>query len=163
MFCQRCGGQTEERRVDGRSRPVCTQCGAVTWLDPKLAVAVILERNGSILLGKRSDGVASPGRWSFPSGFVERGEVVTEAAIREVREETGLTIVVGQLLGVFSETSNPVVLVVYIGDKAEGEPTAGDDLIELDWFRPDVLPELAFDHDIEIIRRWQEWKSSLAT
>lgn len=162
MFCQRCGGSTEERQVDGRLRPVCVKCGAITWLDPKLAVAVIIERDGRILLGKRGDGVSSPGRWSFPSGFVERGEVVTEAAIREVREETGLTIEVGPLIGVFSEAHNPVVLIVHTAEDPGDEPTPADDLIELDWFSPDALPELAFDHDIDIITSWQRWRGSRA-
>lgn len=162
MFCQRCGGPTEEREVDGRRRPVCTRCGAVTWLDPKLAVGIIIERDGCILLGKRADWVASPGRWSFPAGFVERGEVVEEAAVREAREETGLTVTVGPLLGVFSETGNPVVLAVYPALTQNGDLAPGDDLTELGWFAPDSLPDLAFDHDTAIIARWLDWRGSRA-
>lgn len=162
MFCQKCGGPTEERGVDGRMRPVCTQCGTVTWLDPKLAVAVIIERHGCILLGKRADWVSSPGRWSFPAGFVERGEVVENAAEREAREETGLAVAVGSLLGVFSEPGNPVVLAVYATTVTGGELVPGDDLTELGWFAPDALPDLAFDHDLAIISTWQRWRGSRA-
>lgn len=160
VFCQRCGGTTEERLVDGRQRPVCTQCGAVTWLDPKLAVGLIIEHAGLILLGKRASWVASPGRWSFPAGFVERGEDVETAAAREAHEETGLTITVGPLLGLFSEAGNPVVLAVYTTPSFSGTLQPGDDLMELAWFSPDALPELAFDHDLAIITRWQEWRDS---
>lgn len=162
MHCQKCGSPTEEREVDGRLRPVCTACGAVTWLDPKLAVAVIVEQDGCILLGKRADWVASPGRWSFPSGFVERGEAVEDAALREAREETGLTVTVGPVLGVFSETGNPVALVVYPAIAFQGELAAGDDLTDLAWFAPDALPDLAFDHDLAIIHSWQSWRGSRA-
>jgi ADP-ribose pyrophosphatase YjhB (NUDIX family) len=160
VFCQRCGGTTEDREIDGRLRPVCTSCNSVTWLDPKLAVAVIIERDDRILLGKRADWTRSPGKWSFPSGFVERGEVVEKAAIREVQEETGMTIEVGPVLGALSETGDPVVLLLYTAISATGEPAPGDDLTELAWFSPAGLPELAFDHDPLIVRIWQDWRSA---
>jgi 8-oxo-dGTP diphosphatase len=160
IHCQRCGGRTEEREHDGRRRPVCVACGAVTYHDPKLAVAVIIERDGRILLGKRAGWTRSPGTWSFPAGFVERGEVVEAAAIREVREETGLTVTVGPVLGALSEPDEPVVLLPYPAVTVEGEPVPGDDLTELAWFAPESLPTLAFGHDLEIVRLWQHWRGS---
>lgn len=162
MYCQRCGGPTEEREHDGRARPVCTSCGAVTYLDPKLAVTVVIERDGRVLLGKRAEWTRSPGKWSFPAGFVERGEVVEEAAIRETREEVGLAIEVGPLLGVLSEAGEPVVLLVYPATSVIGEPVADDDLTEIGWFPPDNLPELAFDHDPHILRLWHDWRGARA-
>jgi len=162
MFCQQCGGPTEDQEHDGRLRPVCTSCGAVTWLDPKLAVTVIVERDGRILLGKRAEWTRSPGKWSFPAGFVERGEVVETAAIREVREEVGLEVELGPILGVLSETGEPVVLLVYPATMVTGEPVASDDLTEIGWFALDGLPELAFDHDPQIIRLWQDWRGARA-
>ncbi len=161
MFCQRCGGPTEERKHDGRPRPVCTSCGTVTWLDPKLAVTVIIEREGRILLGKRAAWTRSPGKWSFPAGFVERGEVVEVTAIREVREEVGLDVQLGPLLGVLSEPGETVVLLVYPALSATGNPVPGDDVTEIGWFSPDdpaTLPDLAFDHDVDILRLWQDWR-----
>lgn len=162
MFCQRCGGATEQQDRDGRHRPVCLVCGAVTFLDPKLAVTVIIERNGRILLGKRADWTRSPGKWSFPAGFVERGEVVEQAAIREVREESGLTIEVGPVLAVLSETGEPVVLLVYPATSVIGESTPGDDFTDIGWFAPDDLPQLAFDHDPAIVQVWQDWRGPRA-
>ena len=163
MYCQRCGGVTSEQERDGRLRPVCTMCGAITYLDPKVAVAVIIADNGRILLGKRADWTRSPGTWSFPSGFVERGEVVEQAAIREAREETGLTVEVGPVLGVLSEPDEPVILIVYPAVAFTGEPAPGDDLTDLAWFDSGDLPQLAFAHDIDIIRRWQDWRGSRHT
>ncbi len=157
LYCQRCGQVTAERQVDGRSRPVCLGCGAVTFLDPKLAVAVLIERAGRILLGRRGPGAREAGRWSFPAGFVERGEPVEDAAVREAREETGLAIALGPLLGLYSAPGETVVLAVYAAT-ADGDPVAGDDLEAVGWFAPDDLPDLAFPHDRRILTDW--WRVS---
>ena len=155
LHCQGCGGRTGEREVDGRERPVCEVCGAVTYLDPKLAVAVLIERGGRILLGRRGPGTRASGRWSFPAGFVERGERVEDAATREAREEVGLRVEIGPLLGLYSETGETVVLAVYAA-QAEGNPVAGDDLEAVGWFAPDDLPNLAFPHDARILQTWRD-------
>lgn len=139
--------------VDNRLRPVCQSCGAVTYLDPKLAVAVVLQRDGRVLLGRRGEGTRAAGKWSFPAGFVERGEVVEDAAIREVREETGFTIRLGGLVGLISTPGETVVLAVFTGSILSGDERPDDDLTELGWFAPDDLPDLAFSHDAEIIER----------
>jgi ADP-ribose pyrophosphatase YjhB (NUDIX family) len=151
VHCQACGGVTTEQTVDGRLRPVCTQCGAVTYLDPKLAVAVVLQREGRVLLGRRGAHTRAAGKWSFPAGFVERGEVVEKAAVREVLEETGFDIALGPLIGLISSEGETVVLAVYAGEIVAGAQQPGDDLTELGWFAPDALPALAFPHDARII------------
>jgi ADP-ribose pyrophosphatase YjhB (NUDIX family) len=137
-------------------RPVCTACGRTTYLDPKLAVAVLVAHNGRILLGKRGAHTREPGKWSFPSGFVERGERVEDAATRETEEETGLSVDLGPVLTLVSATGETVVLAVYPAVRFSGEIRAGDDLVEVRWFPLDGLPELAFPHDAEIIRLWRE-------
>jgi mutator protein MutT len=149
-----------EREVEGRVRPVCVACGAVTYLDPKLAVAVVIERNGRFLLGRRGVSTRAAGKWSFPAGFVERGERVEDAAVREAEEEIGLPVRLGPLLGLYSEEGEAVVLAAYVGTVAAGEPTANDDLEAIDWFSPDDLPELAFPHDTHILDDWRRWKRS---
>ena len=70
-------------------RPVCSACGAVFFLDPKVVAGVITELDGRVVMIRRN---LEPGlgRWTFPAGFVDRGEVVEEAAAREVKEETGV-------------------------------------------------------------------------
>ena len=153
MHCQQCGGTTDEYLADGRLRPVCQMCGAVTYLDPKLAVAVVVQQENKILLGRRGPSARAAGKWSFPAGFVERGEVVEDAAVREAMEETGLTIALGSLIALLSSPGEIVVLAVYTGTILDGVETAGDDLTELGWFPPDALPELAFPHDRAIIDR----------
>jgi 8-oxo-dGTP diphosphatase len=156
IFCQQCGGRTAFQQRDGRERLVCERCGAVTFLDPKLAAAVIIERNGQLLFGLRGPSASGSGKWSLPAGFVERGEQVEDAAIREAREEVGLDVALGPLLGLFSENGETVVLAVYLTTSYKNEPVAGDDHIDLAWFKPDDLPELAFARDAAIVRLWRE-------
>ncbi len=160
MFCQQCGGSTEQLDIQGTPRPVCTSCGAVTYLDPKLAVAVVIERDGRFLLGRRGVGTREAGKWGFPAGYVDRGEVVEAAAVREAREEVGLEVVLGPLLGLLSSEGESVVLAVFAAEIAEGEPVAGDDLIDVGWFSPDALPPLAFAHDRHILTAWHDWRGA---
>ena len=155
LFCQACGGPTAVAGVDGRPRPVCTRCGAIVYLDPKLAAAVVIARDDRLLLGRRREGARAAGRWSFPAGFVERGEPVESAAAREAREEVGLDVAIGPLIGLYSRAGETVVLAVFAGSAAADEPVAGDDLDAVGWFPLDALPELAFPHDARVIADWQ--------
>jgi len=157
-FCPRCGGATELRLSDGKSRPVCTRCGRTIYFDPRLAVAVVIERDGLILLGLRGEGTREPGKWSFPAGFVDRGERVEAAAVREIREETGIEINDLALLDLRSSDGEATVLAVYVATRFRGEPSAGDDLAEVGWFDPDDPPDLAFAHDPGIIEAWRSWR-----
>jgi mutator protein MutT len=156
IFCQRCGGATELHLHDRQERPKCVECGAITFFDPKLAVAVLIERDGKLLLGRRAEGAREAGRWSFPAGFVERGEVVQAGAAREVLEEVGLTVEIGPLLGLFSYKDEDVVLAVYVAARVSGEPVAQDDLDKVEWFDLNSLPDLAFPHDRQIIENWRK-------
>ncbi len=148
------------RPSDGRLRPVCTRCGRTTYLDPRLAVAVVIEQDGLILLGLRGEGTREPGKWSFPAGFVDRGERVESAAIREIREETRIEIDELVLLDLRSSDGEATVLAVYAAVGFRGEPSAGDDLTEVGWFDPDDPPDLAFAHDPGIIETWRSWRET---
>ena len=152
--CLRCGGVLLPRLVDHRERPNCPSCGWTHFLDPKVAAAAVLELPGGILLCRRA---IEPGlgRWSFPAGFVDRGEVVEEALRREIREETGLEARLDGLIGVYSHPGNPVVLIVYAA-AAHGNPRVSAEASEVGVFTPDCLPELAFEHDLRIIQDWKE-------
>lgn len=117
-----------------------------------------MARQGRVLLVQRNHEPGF-GLWSFPSGYVDRGEVVEEAAAREVAEETGLEVRIMGLLGVLSRTGEPVVFVIYEGE-SEGEPAAGPEALAVGFFDPDDLPPLAFEHDRTIIERWREERQS---
>lgn len=153
QYCPHCGRAIERRHVAGRLRPHCSHCQVTFFADPKLAVAVLVEQDGKVVLQRRTIDPGM-GRWTFPSGFVERGERVEDAAVREVREEVGLDVRLTRLLGLYSTSGHPVVLVVYVAEPIGGQLTAGDESDDVGLFAPDELPELAFDHDADIIRAW---------
>jgi 8-oxo-dGTP diphosphatase len=155
-YCPRCATPLVARVQEDRERPTCPGCGFIHYLDPKVAVAVVLGDEHGVLLGRRNVDPGS-GRWSFPAGYVNRGEVLEEAAVREVREELQVPVRLTRLVGVYSTRGDPVVLVVYAGEVELGaQPRAdGHELSEVRRFPLDALPELAFPRDRRILRDWQ--------
>src|SRR5215207_9770482 len=99
-FCPQCAGVLALREIKASEpmRPVCTSCGQVIYLDPKVAVGTIIgDDTGRLVLVRRA---IEPGYglWVFPGGYVDRGEGVESAAIREAREEAGLDVRLDGLL-----------------------------------------------------------------
>lgn len=156
-FCPLCGTRIETREAFGRERPVCPQCGYIHFQDPKVAVGVLIEQDGKLLLTRRNH-EPKMGEWSFPSGFVDAGEKIEDAAVREAKEETGIDVEIDALLGVFSEAGDRIVYIAYAGFAKGGELQAGDEAIEVAYFDANNLPPLAFAHDPEIIRRWNIYR-----
>jgi len=113
-FCPLCGGPIERRPIppEGKPEMVCSGCSFVYYLSQKVVAGTIPVDNGRILLTRRAIH-PSHGKWTFPGGYVDWGECVDRAAIRETHEETGLTVELGGLIGVYSYPSAPVVIVVY--------------------------------------------------
>jgi 8-oxo-dGTP diphosphatase len=152
-FCRECGVHLQPQIAFGRVRGVCPDCGAVDFEDPKVAVGVVVELDGRIVLGKRNH-EPKLGCWSFPSGFVDSGEVLEDAALREVEEETGLSVRLDRLLGVYSRKGERVVFVAYAGAVVGGSLSPGEECMEVASFAPDQLPELAFPNDAAILAAW---------
>lgn len=158
-FCPRCASPLQESEVAGKFLPKCTACDFVAYRDPKVAVGVVTGQDAGVLLGRRNH-EPGMGLWTFPSGFVDAGEIVEEAAVREVKEETDVDVRIEEVLGVFSEAGNPVVFIVYAGTIIGGTPKPGPETTEVGFFPPDGLPPLAFGRDVEIIQRWCEREKS---
>ena len=158
-FCQRCGHRLAQRAVDSIPRPYCPGCGYVVFLDPKLAAVVLATTDGKLVMVRRATEPAI-GRWSFPSGYVDRGEAVEDAAVREVKEETGLDIEIAELVGLYSRSGNPVVLAVYSAQVVGGLMEPGDEVQETALFDPDELPALPFPHDDQIISDWRRLRNA---
>ncbi len=117
---------------------------------PEVAVDLVIEmidRPGRpVVLVRR--GHPPPGH-ALPGGFVDIGETVEHAAKREAREETGLDVILGDLLGVYSDPARDprghTVTIVYLAT-ASGQPVAGDDAADILVTDPEAAPPLAFDH-----------------
>ncbi len=154
LFCQRCANPLSHKLIDGKSRPYCPACGFILFLDPKVAVAVLAMQDDGLIMVKR--GVEPHlGEWAFPSGFVDRGEIVETAARREMKEETGLDIALTALIGVYSQQDSPVILIVYAARITGGSLTPGHDAQDARPFPLTALPPLPFPHDARILSDWQ--------
>lgn len=154
-FCPKCGGALERRCLKQAEpeRLVCRACGFVFFLDPKVAVGTVISLEGRILLVRRAIEPAY-GKWVFPGGFVDRGESLEAAAIREAREECHLLVRVSRLLNIYSSADHPVIVVVYIAEAIGGEAAAGDETLEAKAFVPAAIPwdELAFPSTAQALR-----------
>ena len=157
-FCDQCGFVLSTKYKEGIHRPYCKQCDSIKFIDPKIAVLSVASMQNEIVLVKRSN-PPYQGKWSFPAGFVDRGENIKDATIREFREETGLNAQVDKLLGVYSEKNDPVVLIAYSLNITGGTLKAGFDAIEVNLFRFIDLPKLPFKHDYDILRAWIDYKN----
>ena len=153
-FCSGCASVLEIQDVEGHQRPVCPNCGRVVYHDPKIAATCIVERQGAVLMIKRDNQVGF-GLWSMPGGYVDRGEVVEEAAAREVLEETGLQVEVKNLVGLFSEAGHPVIVVAFAAVETGGRLAPGPEAQDVGFFPLDGLPEMAFPRDQLILDKWQ--------
>lgn len=154
-FCPRCAAAIT---VSG-PRAECASCGYVTYANPATSVCALVVREGCVLLGRRA-AEPSAGKWDLPGGFVEEGEDALDALRRELQEETGLEIDVGEFVGAFADRyGDRGTLNLYWIAAAAGEPVAADDVSELRWFSRGELPaeeEIAFSNVAEVLRRWQQ-------
>ena len=124
--------------------------------NPYPTVDVVVRIEGRIVLIER---LHEPIGWALPGGFVDYGETVEHAAIREVHEETGLDVELDGLLGVYSDPKRDPrqhnLSVVFVGT-AVGEPKGGDDAGRAELFSLTELPELVFDH-AQILDDYKTW------
>ena len=157
-FCPVCSRPLEARLLKATepTRLVCTDegCGYVLYLDPKVAVGTIIRgRSGGLLLLKRA---IEPGlgKWVFPGGYVDRGEEVVRAAVREAREAAGLEVRIDRLINVYSYEGRSPVIIVYSATMIGGELAIDDESSEIREFSIDEIPwdELAFRSTREALK-----------
>jgi len=154
-FCPRCGDRVAMLVRYGSLRPVCPACGFVQFANPRVAAVVFVTDGDRVLLVKR--GVPpEQGRWALAAGFVEFGEPPEAAALREMKEETGLDIVIERMLGLSFNAADKVIVILYQGRFVGGTLAGGDDVEEARWFSRDELPELAFESTRNAVRDWLE-------
>ena len=152
-YCSGCASILGVKEVSGTLRPVCPSCGKIVYYDPKVAAVTIVAREGKVLLVRRAN-EPGYGLWSVPGGYVDRGEVVEEAAAREVFEETGLKVVIDQLIGLFSEAGRTVIVAAFSGLEQGSQLKAGSEALDVGFFELDSLPPMAFPGDARMLESW---------
>jgi ADP-ribose pyrophosphatase YjhB (NUDIX family) len=159
-FCPVCGQSLEARvlKATEPKRLVCTSgtCGFVFYLDPKIAVGTVIRMpDGRIVLVRRA---IEPGygKWVFPGGYVDRGEEITLAALREAREESGLEVTIDRLINLYSYAGRTPIIVVYAATCVGGVLAVDDEGLEARAFEPDEIPwtELAFRSTHDALREY---------
>ena len=158
-YCPRCGQPLSDAFTFGKQRRVCTACGFIHFQDPKVAAVVFITDNGRVLMVKRS---VDPqiGKWALPAGYIDYGEDPREAAVREVREETGLDVHITRLIDVLGPGAQPEgpanIVILFEAEISGGTLAAHDDAEQAVFLAPEEIPteEIAFDSTRLLIRRW---------
>lgn len=156
-FCPLCGGPLENRllKAGEPERLVCTACGFVFYIDPKLAVLALVPYQGGLVMVRRA---IEPGYglWVVPGGFVDVGEKVEDAVVRETLEEANLKVRVVRLLNVHSYRDSRTVVLSFITEPLFGEVAAGDEELEARVFSPQDIPwdQIAFRSTLDAVKEY---------
>jgi 8-oxo-dGTP diphosphatase len=159
VHCSGCGaalGQPSEAAAVS-----CAVCGEVHYRNAKPCAGVLIERRGRLLLARR--GVPPHlGDWNVVGGFVQPDEHPEDAAIREAREETGLDVAIGELVGMWVDRYGDLpgddftLNIYYRACPLGGRQVAQSDVTELEWFEAGSLPpNMAFEHEAEVLEAWR--------
>jgi ADP-ribose pyrophosphatase YjhB (NUDIX family) len=166
VYCPRCSAPLAEGIRFGRTRKYCRYCGFIHFQDPKVAVGALISDGRRVLLVRRAV-VPRMSYWALPAGYMDGDELPEEALLREVLEETGLHVEVGDLQAVvpldgWGEQRG--LLLVYRAEPRHPlqELLPDDDVSEVKWFEPEEIPwdELAFASTGEFLRRWSTLMAS---
>ena len=154
-YCARCGQAVTIRIVEDRPRVVCPACDAVFYENPlPVAASVVLNDRREVLLVKRQR-EPHKGEWCLPMGFAEMGETIADAALRELKEETGVQATFLRLLDADSFDSDfygELLIVTYELQKIGGSEQAGDDAEEVRYYPVAEPPPLAFSSNERALR-----------
>ena len=160
-YCPYCAGPIVEEVRFNAVRPVCSSCGFVQFHDPKVAVIALAVHWNKVLLIQRAVDPAK-GKWSLPGGYMDAGEMPQEALKRELQEEVGLSVKIGELIEIFpmvNDEEERIGIVLAFGGEPTGSPDipfVADDAQDAGWFSPDEIPsELAFESTETLLDSWK--------
>jgi mutator protein MutT len=150
----------KETLVENRLLPTCPSCGLIVYFNPKVAAGVIIEDGEGTILIRRGIEPAY-GKWTFPGGYVNRGERPEDAAVREVAEEVGLNVSLTALHGIYSYTNHPIIVIVYRGLIVDGTLNVSPECLDVRHVSPSAIPwdDLAFPSTAEALRAWGKLSS----
>ncbi len=161
-YCPNCGGPISQKvpNDDNRERAICDDCGTVHYKNPLIVVGCVAERDGKVLLCKRS---IEPryGYWTVPAGFMELGETLAGGAAREILEEACATVEMGDLFASVDVVDAGQVHLFFKG-KLVGEYGVGEESLEAELFSEKEIPwdELAFQSGTFALRKYFEDRGS---
>lgn len=157
-YCSRCGTALALTPLpeESRDRLACAGCGFVAYVNPRMVVTTLpVTDDGEAILIRRG---IEPGRglWAPPGGFLEVDETVTEGAARETLEETGLLVVPGRIIGLYSRLEAGVVTLTLEARIVGGAPQLTPEALEIRAFAPDAIPwdEIAFKTSWYALADW---------
>jgi ADP-ribose pyrophosphatase YjhB (NUDIX family) len=156
--CSRCGGPLVYGPVEGedRKRHLCTSCGCVTYVNPRLVVTTLpVTADGRLVLIRRAipPGI---GTWAQPGGFLEADETVVQGAVRETFEETCLLVEPTNIVGIYSRPQAAVVVIAYEASIVGGEMRTTPESLEVRAFPVEDIPwdGLGFNTTLWAVRDW---------
>ncbi|TKB72597.1 MAG: NUDIX hydrolase [Nitrospira sp.] len=156
-FCSGCGSPVTKKIPTGDNLPrfVCDSCLAIHYHNPKIVAGCIPEWDGHILLCRRAIEPKS-GLWTFPAGFMEIGESIEQAAVRETREEAQAEVEGICLFAVLSIPHIGQAYLVFRGPMSSPDFGAGEESLEVQLFSPSAIPwdKIAFPVVEEALRRY---------
>ena len=159
-YCPACAQRLESKqlKIGDRKRLVCVGCGNILYLDPKVAVGTIIAMADTRIVMVRRAIEPGYGLWVFPGGYVDRGEVVSTAAVREAREEAGIDIRLNGLVSIYSYPDRPPVIIVYAATAITADLRHDDESLELATFSESEIPwnNLAFRSTREALRDYYD-------
>lgn len=159
-YCPHCRSELATRSIEEIERLYCPSCGEVFYRNSKpCAGAFVTNPEGQLLLTRRA---VEPfkGQWDLPGGYLEDGEHPEAGAIRELREETGLTVRITGLVGIYMDTYGAggasTLNIFYEAEVVSGEMAVQGDVSELAWFAPTELPlsSFSFENGRQAISDW---------
>ena len=157
-FCANCGTALVEGipPTEHRERMACPACGHIAYVNPRLVVTTIPVTDAGEALLLRRGIEPSRGKWAQPGGFMEIDESVTEAAIRETLEETGILVEPGEILGLYVRLEAAVVVLAYEARIVGGTPRRTPEALEIRAFAASDIPwdEVAFSTSFWALRDW---------
>jgi len=146
-FCQRCGKPTEKIIPEGDDKPrdVCTACGHIHSINPRIIVGTLPVKDGKILLCKRNI-EPRKGHWTLPAGFMEVQESLEQGARRETMEESGGGVAIERLHCTYSLPHVDQVYLLFLAEVLEEVQQPGFETEALQYVTPDEIPwdDLAF-------------------
>lgn len=155
-YCPHCSEVLIKKSEGDIIRDFCVKCNLYFYDNPLPVVSIIIAKGRSILLVKRRN-EPYKGEWCLPTGFAETGESIESAALRELEEETAIK---GKIIGLVDVDSNndsfygDLFFITFEAEWAGGEPLAGDDAMEINFFPIPKLPKLAFSSNTKALETY---------